>query len=206
MNLDDILQPYFESARNLGSDILQDGTELIGRTPHVAPDARFHLVFPGLDSEQIEKIEHELGRHVPITYRQFLTRHNGLILYAGAISFYGFRRSYERRGDEAWQPFSIKTPNVDERPKDAEPSYFFIGSYKNDGSKLYIDDDTEKVYRSERWKSKNRLNEWTDFPTMLESEMERLSKLFNAEGEKNDPSKPTTPGTHENSRESGDNH
>lgn len=179
-----------DKARVLGERRLENGTQLIGHIPHRGPQAYFHTVFPPLSSEGMEKIEQTIGTSLPEQYKEFLTHTNGLHLFGGEFSLDGLRRNYVRIGDEAVQPFDLHLTNTFERPKDAANDWVFIGGYRLDGSNLYIDKLTGKVYRSERRKATNRLNEWPDFWTMLVSEMERLAALFDERGRRIDPLKP----------------
>lgn len=187
------LVSIIERWAGLGTRKLENGTYLVGHVPHVGPQAYLHIIFPPLDPEQITGIEQKIGTVLPDEYREFLLRVNGLHVFSTALAIYGMRRNYVRVGDEAIQPFDINIPNTIERPKDADEAWVIIGSYKQDGSNIYIDKTTGKVYRSERWKAKNRLNEWPDFWTMLTSEVQRLSTLFDELGRKIDQDAPTTP-------------
>jgi len=179
-------------AKTFGARTLDDGTQLIGHVPHVAPEAWLHKVFPALDQSSITQLEtHVLPHKIPATYRNFLTTcSNGLGLFSGSLALYGLRRNYVRTGDAVWQPYAIETPNTYERPRDASHSLFFIGGYDWDGSRLYL--ENEKTFRCARHSSKP-LNEWSDFWEMLTSEVRRLSRLFDQQGRQKDPSVPTTP-------------
>ncbi|MBE0543131.1 MAG: SMI1/KNR4 family protein [Verrucomicrobia bacterium] len=180
-----------EAASKLGVRQLENGTKLIGRTPHVAPEAWLHAVFAPISHHDVLQLEKSLGRKIPEPYRHFLTSFaNGLSIYSECLSLDGLRTSYARRGDEVWQPFAIDTPNVYERPRDADPRHFFIGGYGQDGSLLYI--DGVKVYRCSR-ESVEPLHEWNGFETMLIGEVERLVALFDENGRKKNPKAPTTP-------------
>lgn len=170
-----------EPARALGSRKLDDGTELIGHVPHVAPEAWLHMLFPPLPPQGIERIEAELGRPLGPAFSSMLALHNGLSLFSDSLSIYGHRATVSRTGDAAWQPFSIRTPNTLERPKDADPSHLFVGSYGSDGSQLYIDVRDSRVYRCSR-RSAAPLNRWDDFFGMLNSEARRLATLFDGQG------------------------
>lgn len=79
------------------------------------------------------------------------------------------------------RPFSIITPNIKERPRNAKDNYFFIGGYNWDCSKLYIDMVTNKVhYCAER--DATTLYEWNSFEEMIVSEVKRITNLFDDKG------------------------
>jgi hypothetical protein len=181
-----------ESYRHLGERVLDNGTRLIGRVPHVAPEARLQLVFAPLTAADIAIVEEEIGMTVPGVFSEFLQRCNGIRLFSDRLNIDGLRRSFARSGDAVWQPFSIRTPNVDERPRGALDTFFFVGGYGADGSRLYIDSSDMRVYRCKQRDAK-ALNEWPSFQVMLQSEAERLATLFDHEGRRIDSSQPTTP-------------
>ena len=181
-----------ESYSNLGTRVLDNGTRLIGHVPHVAREAWFHEIDAPLTEQGVSQVEHELGTQLPTVFRSFLQRCNGLRAFSGHLFMYGWRYSFARAGDAVWQPFSILTPNLDERPRNAKNSYLFVGGYEPNGLELYIDTADLRVYRC-RQRSAKALHEWPDFETMLESEMQRLSALFDREGRVLKPGVPTTP-------------
>jgi hypothetical protein len=195
VDTNDLLQRVLDvvyRARSFGSRVLQDGTELIGHTPHVAPQAWFHVLFPGLTASQIESLEHALKRPLPREYRSFLTQMNGIRLFSGSLSIDGLRRSYERTGDAVWQPFNVVDVNTIERPAGAGPSDFVVGGYKADGSLLCVDADTDETWRRDRDRPAP-LNHWPSLLHTLADEAERLAGHFDDAGKRIDPSVPTTP-------------
>lgn len=184
-------------AECLGTRELTTGVRLVGHVPHVAPEAYLHLVFPPLDSAQIEKIEEALGRSLPQSLAVLLTKANGLDLFSSSLSINGLRHNYSRTGDEAWQPFDIITPNVHERPPEMDSSFVIFGSYDSDGSLLTISEDSLEIFRCDRLTSK-LLNRWVSLGTMLVNEVDRLDGLFDKNGRQLDVDKPTTPQLDEN--------
>jgi len=189
------LQTVFEimeSSAHLGARDLENGARLIGHVPHVAPEAWLHARYKPLSHAEVASVEDEIGTQLPGTFASFLMTTNGLSLFSYSLSIDGRRWSYERVGDAVWQPFSIITPNVPERPRHSKRSFVFVGGYRFDGSLLYIDKSDLKVYRC-RNRSAKPLNGWPSFETMLEEEAGRLSLLFDTEGRRIDPDRPTTP-------------
>ncbi len=181
-----------ESYSHLGERTLANGTRLIAPAPHVAPEAWLHQIFAPIDDQGIARLESDLGGPLPDEFTQFLMRNNGLGIFSYSISIFGLRTSFARTGDAVWQPFSLLTPNIRERPRDAKASFCFMGAYRDDASLLYIDTTDHQVYRCERHSAKP-LNRWDDFSTMLESETERISQLFDLEGRPFDPHALKTP-------------
>ncbi|HCC83782.1 TPA: hypothetical protein DEP96_02950 [Candidatus Uhrbacteria bacterium] len=193
MNIQDTIMPILRKANSLGVELLDDGTQLIGHVPHVAPRARLHVVPPGLKESEVNQLEIEVGKTIPDEYKQLLIQTNGLSIYSDSLSFYGLRADFIRNERAPWLAYSMVDPNNYERPRDAKDSYVFIGGYSYDGSSLFIDSNSGKVFRCAQFRASEIYNIWPDFWTMLTSEVERLDSLFNAEGKKKDPSRPTTP-------------
>ncbi|TCJ15267.1 SMI1/KNR4 family protein [Flaviaesturariibacter flavus] len=176
-----------------GTKVLPDGTRLISHAPHVAEEAWLHSVYPPLKESEAIELEHALGRSIPIAYRSFLcTVSNGLKVFSGSLSLDGLRKSEGRRIENAWQPFSIITSNVDERVDDAMNEDFFIGGYDWDGSLVYLKSSEERVFRCSR-ESVEPLNTWENFKTYINEECNRLSRLFDANGKLIESDSPTCP-------------
>jgi hypothetical protein len=179
-----------KEAEKFGSKKQNDGTVLIGRTPHVAPEAWYHLVFAPLKERDLEGLEKKLKRAIPKSYRKFLGTHNGLILFSGSLSLDGYKKSYDRTSNHL-TPFDLLTVNVYERPEDALDSHFFIGGYDWDGSLLYVEEKSKEIFRCTR-DSVQPLNDWLNLDTLLEQEVARLNQLFK-QGKKKVEDQPTTP-------------
>ena len=172
---------------------LTDGTKLIGHVPHIAPHAWLHNLYPVLSDEDIVIVEKKLKNEIPSSYKEFLLHcSNGLSIFSDTLSLFGFRKKIGRSIEDAWQPYSIFTPNIDERLQDALPNHIFIGSYNWDGSLIYIDTTTNKVYRSSN-ESITPLNTWDNFETMLLAETKRIALFFNEYGIQKDEEESTIP-------------
>lgn len=165
---------------------------MYGYVPHVAPEAWFHIWYPPLREEDLRELEAKMRRPIPDDYRLFLKITNGLTLFSGALDLEGLRKDYSRRV-EIRLPFDLITPNVSERPRAAEPSWFIFGFYQADGSRAYIDREGGHVYRSTRDMTTPRLNHWPSFDDFLASEVRRLSTHFDDRGRRLDPARSTAP-------------
>lgn len=166
----------------LGTERCENGTLLIGRAPHIAELAWLHSIYPTLNKEDINHLEKELNQKIPDSYLRFLTEYsNGLGIFVSKFSLYGLRKQLGRGLDAVRQPYSIITPNTHERPDNAKNSYLFIGGYSWDGSKIYIDTETNKVHYCDRWDATS-LYEWSSFEAMLNYEIPRMISLFDKNG------------------------
>lgn len=177
----------------LGLEVSELGATLIGKAPHIAPMAWLHTIYPTLNDSDILELEDELGTKLPGEYKDFLLNYsNGLSLFVSKFYLYGYRKVLGRGIEASRQPFSIITPNIPERPENAKANYFFIGGYKWDGSKLYIDTNTDKVHYCDRWDATS-LYVWNSFEEMLLCETKRIIDLFDENGIILDECIPTTP-------------
>jgi hypothetical protein len=170
-----------EKAKIFGYKDVSNGAKLIGHAPHVAPEAYFHLIFPGLDEKDIHHMESQLGKGIPVPLATFYFINNGISIFSGSLSIDGLRRNYSREGDDVWQPFNIVDLNTFDAPPDTEENQLFFGGYQDDGSLLYVDLKDLSVYRCTR-DSTRPLNAWPSFEEMLLSETQRLSELFDEKG------------------------
>jgi hypothetical protein len=183
----DNLEPY----RKYGVEQLDNGTELIGQAKFIAPLAYVHSLYAPLDEHEILSMEKKLGVRLPTTIKKFYQSFNGLYIFNVAFSIYGLRNNTSRTVEASRQPFDIFTPNIDERLEDAEDNMLFIGVYRWDGSLVYVDVDSEKVFFCAQ-RSAAPLLQWDSFDAMLESEFNRLADIHTADG-RNIPLRPTIP-------------
>ena len=184
------IEREFENYKEFGYKLLENGTKLIGRAPFIAPMAYLHSLYhPHTNAADI--IEKELDIELPNVLKEFYIFYNGLNFFVGTFFLYGLRETAARSLDAVRQPFDIFTPNVKSRLKGAGKNVLFIGGYSWNGSKLYIDIQTEKVFMCSK-RSIVPLYEWNDFGAMLFSEIKRLKKLHTHDG-KNIPYRPTVP-------------
>ena len=181
-----------DSYRHLGERRLENGVYLVGSAQYIAPNAWLHSIYPGLNLSEIKVLEKMLGRPIPCSYKSFLEGCNGLKLFNTTFCLDGLRTNYGRSLDDVWQPFDIRTPNISERPKNANDNLFFIGGYDWDGSLLYIDTNTQIVHLCHR-DDATSLYKWADFNSMIEAELCRLVTLFDNNGREIDPRVSTLP-------------
>ena len=183
-----------QQAAAFGTAISENGAFLYGHVPHVAPEAWFHVVFPPLHDDDLASLEQRLRRSIPPEYGQLLKVTNGLQLFSHNLSLYDLRTDYSRKPG-IWQPFDLGDPNLHERPKAAEASWFVFGFYYEDGSNAYVDPIDGRVYRGSRDMRQPRLNRWASLDAFLIAEVRRLQTHFDDRGHQLNPSRPTTPDT-----------
>jgi hypothetical protein len=173
----------------------KDGAKMYGHVPHIAPQAWFHIIYPGLTPTHIHELERELGMPIPRQYAAFLQRSNGLTLFSGQLDMYGRRTDYSR-DPQIRQPFDLALPNVKERPRLAQPSWFIVGFYRSDGSHAYVVGESPEVFRANRDMSEPTLSHWPSLGAFIASEISRLEGHFDSTGHRIDPKFSTAPDFH----------
>jgi len=171
-----------ERFRALGYRVTQHGVRLFGPVPHVAPQAWFHAIPPGLTDQEIKDLSLSVEKVFPREYMEFLRLMNGVKLFAGTFSLYGMRPAMAGRGvDSAFLPFDLVDPNGIERPHGFRRELLIIGGYKRDGSHLAVDISTGQVERLAR-DSGVRLNVWPSLHDFIGEEVRRLDGLYDDNG------------------------
>ena len=174
------IQALIEEQKALGA-VEGEVVSRYGHIPQIAPEAYNIYTFAPLTEERLALLEQNIGREIPCQYRTFLTNvSNGLFIFHRGLFLYGLQGSINRKlGIQG--PFDLSDPNVYERPKNADKSCFFFASYSKDGSRLYMKDDSDKVYYCAR-RDATPLKEWNSFSEMLVEEIQRLKSLHGADG------------------------
>ena len=185
------IQALIEEQKALGA-VEGEVVSEYGHIPQIAPEAYNICTFAPLTDEQLALLERVLNREVPKQYRAFLTHvSNGMHIFHRCLSLEGLQGSINRKlGIQG--PFDLSIPNVYERPSNADASCFFIGGYSYDASKLYMKDDSDKVYYCAR-RDATPLKEWNSFSEMLIEEIQRLKSLHGADGMLQVPREETLP-------------
>jgi len=178
--------------RYLGEQVLEDGTVLVGKAPHIAPNAWLHSIHRALNDGEILALETMLGLNIPEEYKMFLKYANGIKVFNTTFCLDGLRKNYGRSVNHVWQPFDIVIPNIQERPMAATSNMFFIGGYDWDGSLLYIDKLTDKVHLCDQNDARS-VYQWENFGVMLSTEIYRLITLFDSNGREKDSNMSTLP-------------
>jgi hypothetical protein len=173
----------------IGHRVFDDGTELIGRVPHVAPEAWLHKLFPKLDSQIIARYEEVLPGFKGSAFSRFLQLFNGLNLFSTDFYLLGHRSSYKRDGS-VFQPWELLTSNGPNRGGIAPPELLIIG-----GSNVlrkgvtFTENPSGSIWAIDRTRPGLPMFEWPDFETFLYSEIRRLASLFDDEGRPQDQEK-----------------
>lgn len=178
-----------------GLEQTDNGTIWVGHPAYLPENWRLVEVYPTLSSDDIIVLAQECENDIPKPYELFLLNFgNGFNFLWGTLALFGLRKIEGRSKEASRQPFSLKLPNKTERKliKHNKESYFFIGSYNWDGSRLYIDKKSNRVYFCNRYDA-TPLFAWDSLEDMLVSELTRLYSLFTEDGRQIDENRTTLP-------------
>jgi len=154
------------------------------RTPHVAPLAYFHVIYPPLLQLQIDEASLSLGRKVPNAYAQVLLSANGASLFGGVLSLRGYTPKLSRNLSGLGQPVSLIYGNLFERPAGLPEDDFAIGTYVC-GDNLFpiFMDNSSAIKVIDLAVPTKILSYWKSFDSFIGEEMNRLADLFDASGQ-----------------------
>ena len=168
-----------------GEKLLSNGVRLICPTPHVAPEAWLHVLYPPLPPGKIEGMEKNLGVPLPDDFKDFLRRTNGLKMFSYHISIWGVRKNMARTGDEAWQPYDLVNHNFDTERPDNSPKDVVYFADADDGGTWCFFEYTGDSYRVGKTGRHNFHPDsyWSDFGSWLLDEIRSQESFFNSNGE-----------------------
>src|SRR4029077_4010155 len=155
--------------------------------PSMAPLAYLNIIFKGAREEMLLGAAQRLRMPEPLI--ESLRQHNGAILFSGALSIYGVHRPGQLlyREDPLFDlPFNIELENRNWPPHDRGRFLAFAG-YGFDGSTVCIDRGDSRIYLFQRGKETlvaTASHSWQDLDAWLNSEIIRLSVLFEARGKR----------------------
>ena len=172
----------------------------MAHVPWVAPEAYFHIVFKPAPSAALADLS--LSLRLPKSIVDFLATQNGAILFSDALSIFGVHapgQLLNRRNPLKCLPFNIEGENRSWPPFDPD-RFLGIGGYSFDGSGVCIDRNDSKIYffkREQRTLSETSSYSWSSLENWLDSEIARLSFLFDKNGRILVKKSETVPPAHE---------
>ncbi|NMC55897.1 MAG: SMI1/KNR4 family protein [Eubacteriaceae bacterium] len=190
-NISKIIDKLKERRLN-GEVITKNGTLLICKVPHIAPEAWLHSIYEGLSDYELKEVENKLGKKLPDDLYLLLKEVNGMNIFSDSISIFGKRISYAREGEESFQPYDLADMN-EELDGIIPANWIAFAGYNWDGSTMYYDiNNDNSVFICER-DSKNKLKVWSNIFSWLSEEVIRLSDLYDEKGIEKDEDVPTIP-------------
>jgi len=173
--------------------------------------AWLHIVIPGVNEKLLEKIEFDLGyrnndpsidvltlglphvtggydfdHYVPKQIKELLSVTNGLSLFGGHLRIWGIQTKSAKLRNTFYSDVKIHdgemtSYNIWSRPKNLKHKILVFGVYPSNGSILYMREGDDSVYNSDR-NGNEHYKSWPSIAEWLQSEIKRLSLLFDERG------------------------
>ena len=171
----------FSRFESLGTKTIPNGTVLYGKAPHVGEQAWLHGLYPPCPEAGLATIEEEVDAPLPASLRKLLLLANGLEIFSGVLSLYGWRGEFKRTVEAVLsQPYSIVTPNTRERPDWLPRENWIVGSYEWDGTAVCLGKGGDIAACTPD--AGDVICEWKSLNTFLQDEAKRLPRLFDETG------------------------
>lgn len=182
----------FSRFESLGTKTMPNGAVLYGKAPHVGEQAWLHGLYSPCPEAGLATIEEEVDARLPASLRKLLLLANGLEIFSGVLSLYGWREDFKRTIEAVLsQPYSIVTPNTRERPEWLPRKSWIIGSYE-DGTAVCLGNGG--VVTACTADSGDVICEWKTLNAFLQGEAKRLPELFDEVGRELSDSESPLPG------------
>jgi hypothetical protein len=190
----DCLVSKLRAVQDDGSRTTAHGARLIGKLPPLlgieGSGGYLHAFYPRLSESQIDKLQLMVARRIPEDFRRLLGAANGFFLFAGSLSFGGYRLDYSRKaGDEGWQPVSLEYGNTVARPLEGEPGKevfadnsdeIRIGFYSTDpGYEVVMKLGGDSgLFAAPRGRKGPVFYRWPDLESLITTEVDRMTTAF----------------------------
>lgn len=150
--------------------------------PWVAPEAYLNTIFKPAAPEALSEVNNRLRMPDPIL--ELLKQHNGAILLSRSLSLFGVvgkGQLYNRSDPFSLPPYNIETENLSGIPD--RDRFLKVGGYRYDGSGAYIDRQTLEIVLFREGEKKPCCS-WPTLDDWLNTEIRRLTGLFDASGKR----------------------
>jgi hypothetical protein len=165
------------------NDRESETAHFLTHVPWAGSEAYLNIIFKPAPREVLQEVT--LRLRIPDPIVTFLSKHNGAILFSGALSIDGVvrRGTLLNRSDSfSLPPYNIEVESEHCPPPDRERWLKFAG-YGFDGSGVCIDRGTLQIDVFHPGK-KEAYFSWPNFDHWLEMEITRLLMFFDARGKK----------------------
>ncbi|MEZ5464369.1 MAG: SMI1/KNR4 family protein [Lysobacteraceae bacterium] len=155
--------------------------------------AYLHVVHPGLNDAEIDRLEGLIGKSLPPSLRDFYSEMNGCSLFHGSLSVAGLRQSFDRSLVQRLPTSleygnTIDVPHDHPRPAVAPEDEVRFGFYSNgDGREVVCDQRSGAICLVPRYSRGPEQARWTDVATFLRTEVKRMNQLLFGQGLPCDP-------------------
>ena len=165
------------------------GGLLVCHTPDRGAHAYLHRVHPGLSEARLAETEAAYGRPLPAEYRRFLAWANGASFFQGHLGFNGShvsgagRDPIDRSGRGVGQPISLDYGNAVERPRNAPPTAWAIGTISGwSGQGCLLLNQAGEVRLCALGDADDVAAVWPSLSVLIESEFDRMAALVDDKG------------------------
>ena len=181
MKFTELIKQIKDKHSNDENLITDNGSTLLVNIPQIAPMAYLHSFYSGLNESEIEQLQALIAYPLPKELKSFYMLFNGLRLFGGALSFYGFRPNKVRTIMATLeQPIDIELVNITTFDYHITNSVY-IAYYQDDGSIVGYSLENGKIFRQSK-SDKVILNSWNSLEEFIQLEYNRLSTLIDDEG------------------------
>lgn len=155
MESENLMERFYEKIlkwknnKPFSNNITSNGSELICNVRENIKNDYLHILFYPLKKKFVKKEIHSMVDNTKSTileeYIKFLSMHNGMLLYCGAISIFGVTKCNSI--NEFIEPFSVKTANKNDFYNKSD-GYLYVGNilyYDYTNVNIYLDLKREKV-------------------------------------------------------------
>ena len=163
--------------------VTPNGVKRVMHLPDIAEFVYLHTVFPPALPSDITDLRKFYGELLHADYIEFIKIANGLHMFGGELSLYGYMHCISRDAMRP-EPFDVKAP-MGYLGKDP----IILGSvqvafYQNDGSALWLHGKTGRVAKRHPKTFTEIGNGWASLEIALLSEYSRLAVEFERSGRK----------------------
>lgn len=149
---------------------------------HVLIGSYLHIIFKPIEDNNLDLLLREIGVELPEDYTKFLKKYNGLVLYSGSLSIYGFGREVingllqVNRNPSYEYPFHLSDYNQNIKSN----NLLVIGSF-NDMRLCYKVLDLKKsIYLLDA--NDKVLNQWENIDEAMSILVNKLASLYDQNG------------------------
>jgi hypothetical protein len=155
---------------------IPNGPLLYWNFPELGSLAYLHRIHFGLS--QKEFIEWQNKPEIPNEIVQFLFHFNGISLFRGAISIYGYASPYSHYRNKEWLPYSIELYEIHDRPDGIQNSFFIFGTANRAMQLLCYDKSSRQIHIVCKDNPARSLRVITTFEEFLSESIATLEKRF----------------------------
>jgi hypothetical protein len=173
----------FSAVKNLISALhskkivnVPDAPILYWNFPEKGSLAYLHIIHKGLSS--LEWLSWNRSFEIPTELIDFLSHFNGMSLYYGGFSIYGFRDPYTQFRNRNWLPYRLEQYELLDRPTGVASNIFIFGTANDSEQLLCYDKLSLQVHVVDKNSPAHSLRVFPSFEDFLTQAITTLEKRF----------------------------